>query len=289
MVVVIDGKSLAKEVRLRVRAALANWPQEVEVPGLDVILVGDDPASQVYVRSKARVCERLGIRSRIHRLAATISQDALLAQIDSLNQDHSVDGILLQLPLPKGLDADAAIQHIDPAKDVDGLHPVNLGRLVAGLPGLQPCTPSGCMVMLDSLQEELQGKHAVVIGRSLLVGKPIALLLLARHATVTICHSRTQELATEVGRADIVIAAVGRPGLVPGAWLKEGAIVIDVGINRIDDGSLVGDVAYESASQKASAITPVPGGVGPMTIAMLMHNTLQAAQWRRADELAIVS
>lgn len=253
-------------------------------PGLDVVLVGDDAPSQIYVRNKQRSCERLGIRSRVHRLEASTPQEELEQLIRDLNQDDEVDGILVQLPLPKGLDAKPVLELIDPAKDVDGLHLINQGRLLAGEDGLQPCTPLGSMALIDSIDYELSGKKAVVVGRSNLVGKPVAQLLLQRNATVTMCHSRTQDLAGEVGQADVVIAAVGYPELIKGSWIKEGAVVVDVGINRLDDGTLVGDVEFGEAQKRAMAITPVPGGVGPMTITMLLYNTVDAARRRRGSQ-----
>ncbi|HAA59286.1 MAG TPA: bifunctional methylenetetrahydrofolate dehydrogenase/methenyltetrahydrofolate cyclohydrolase FolD [Myxococcales bacterium] len=280
----IDGKSIAIEIRKGLKQEVATLTEQGIVPGLEVILVGDDPASQVYVRSKERACERAGIRSVVHRLPAETPQEDLHALIQKLNKDDAVDGILLQLPLPKGLDSDQAILQIAPEKDVDGLHPVNLGRLVAGLPGPRPCTPLGCIALLDKIGYNVEGKKAVVIGRSILVGKPIGLLLLQKNATVTYCHSRTQQLEDEVRAADIVVAAVGRPQMVRGSWLKPDAVVIDVGINRLDDGSLVGDVHFEEAEAQAKAITPVPGGVGPMTIAMLLQNTVDSAKIRKWPE-----
>lgn len=277
----LNGRAVAIQIRKALKQELLAWDESIPRPGLDVILVGDDPPSQIYVRSKSRACERAGIRSRIHRFSANISQKKLEDQIRELNEDNSVDGILLQLPLPGDLDANSALLQIDPDKDVDGLHPVNLGRLVAGEDGLLPCTPSGCVTLLESLDYDLSGKHVVVVGRSRLVGKPVALMLLARHATVTICHSRTKDLKEQVSNADVLVAAVGKAGLIPGDWIKEGAVVIDVGINRLDDGSLAGDVVFKDAEKRALAITPVPGGVGPMTIAMLLQNTVRAAKARR--------
>lgn len=281
----IDGRAVAKTTRLALKEKVAALATKDVVPGLDVILVGDDPASEIYVRNKQRACERLGMNSRLHKRDASITQDELEALIRSCNEDDTVDGILLQLPLPKGLDADAAVACIDPAKDADGLHPVNLGRLLCGLPGPRPCTPAGCLTLLDSIDYDLKGKKAVVVGRSMLVGKPISLLLLARNATVTMCHSRTQDLEGEVRSADVVVAAVGRTELIKGDWLKPGAVVLDVGINRQEDNSLRGDVEFDAALSKAAAITPVPGGVGPMTIATLLSNTFDLACARRGISL----
>jgi methylenetetrahydrofolate dehydrogenase (NADP+)/methenyltetrahydrofolate cyclohydrolase len=282
---ILNGRKLAADLRRNLRVEIEEYVKEHPTPGLDVVLVGDDPASQIYVRSKAAACERAGIRSRVHRLPATTSQEELEQLLLELNADNSVDGILVQLPLPKHLDSDKALYLLDPDKDVDGLHPINLGRLLVGEEGLQPCTPLGCIKILEAHDIDLKGKHAVVIGRSKLVGKPVALMLLARHATVTICHSRTADLAAEVRRADVVVAAVGVPELVKGSWLKEGAVVIDVGINRLEDESLVGDVEYQSSLERAGAITPVPGGVGPMTIATLLLNTFQAARRRHSKQV----
>ncbi|MEA2754080.1 MAG: methylenetetrahydrofolate dehydrogenase / methenyltetrahydrofolate cyclohydrolase [Aliidongia sp.] len=278
----IDGKAAAAGLRAQVTAAAAGLKAARGlVPGLAVVLVGEDPASQVYVRSKARATVECGFHSAEHKLPAQTKLADLLALIDALNRDPAIHGILVQLPLPAGLDEDAVIAAIDPQKDVDGLHPANAGALWNGLPGLVPCTPLGCLLLLRQIHPALSGLDAVVIGRSVLVGKPVAGLLLAESCTVTMAHSRTRDLPALCRRADILIAAVGRPELVRGDWIKPGATVIDVGINRVatDDGKsrLVGDVAFAEASQVAGAITPVPGGVGPMTIACLMRNTLVAA------------
>jgi len=279
----IDGKAIAAAVREEVRVrAEAHAAQYGRAPGLEVVLVGDDPASQVYVRNKERAAAKAGIRGAVHRLPADTSQQALIALVRRLNEDETVDGILVQLPLPPHLDAAAVVDTLDPGKDVDGLHPHNAGLLLADRPGLRPCTPSGCMRLIAEAGLELKGKRAVVIGRSNLVGKPLALMLLAQHATVTMAHSRTVDLAGLSREADVLVAAVGRAGLVRGDWVKPGAVVIDVGINRDDGGQLCGDVVYEDAAERASAITPVPGGVGPMTIAMLLDNTVRAA-----DALAV--
>ena len=281
MAQLIDGKALAKEVRAEVKArAEAFRATHNRAPGLHVVLVGDDPASQVYVRNKERAAEKVGIAGRVHRLPAETSEADLLALIFELNGDDDIDGILVQLPLPAHLHDQTIVDAIDPAKDVDGLHPFNAGLLAVGRKGLRPCTPSGCMRMLARIGCDPRGKRALVLGRSTLVGKPIAMMLLEKHATVTIAHSRTESLADRVREADIVVAAVGRPNLVEGDWIKEGAVVIDVGINRLEDGTLTGDVEFTGASQRASYITPVPGGVGPMTIAMLLSNTVDAAEAR---------
>jgi len=275
----IDGKAVAAVVRGEVRARVARLAERGTIVGLATVLVGDDPASQVYVGHKQKACGEVGIRSFGHRLPATTTQAELLALVRELAADPSVHGILVQLPLPKGLDADAVIDAIPPAKDVDGLHPVNQGRLMAGVPGLRSCTPLGVMRLLDEAGVELKGARAVVVGRSVLVGKPLALLLLERHATVTLCHSRTRDLGAEVGRADVVVAAAGQPGLVRGEWIAPGAVVIDVGTNRTPEGKLCGHVESAVARERARAITPVPGGVGPMTVAMLLANTVTAAEW----------
>jgi methylenetetrahydrofolate dehydrogenase (NADP+)/methenyltetrahydrofolate cyclohydrolase len=281
MAELIDGKALAKEVRAEVKArAEAFRATHNRAPGLHVVLVGDDPASQVYVRNKERAAEKAGIAGRVHRLPAETSEADLLALIFELNGDDDIDGILVQLPLPPHLHDQTIVDAIDPAKDVDGLHPFNAGLLAVGRKGLRPCTPSGCMRMLARIDCDPKGKRALVLGRSTLVGKPIAMMLLEKHATVTIAHSRTEHLDERVRESDIVVAAVGSPNLVKGDWIKEGAVVIDVGINRLDDGTLTGDVDFDGARQRASYITPVPGGVGPMTIAMLLSNTVDAAEAR---------
>ncbi|MDX2155002.1 MAG: bifunctional methylenetetrahydrofolate dehydrogenase/methenyltetrahydrofolate cyclohydrolase FolD [Hyphomicrobiaceae bacterium] len=283
---IIDGKAIAEGLRREVAGGVAAFAAAAgRAPGLAVVLVGEDPASQVYVRSKARQTVEAGMRSFEHRLAPTTSEADLLELIARLNADDAVDGILVQLPLPGAIRADAVVEAIDPAKDVDGFHPVNVGRLATGVRGLAPCTPLGCVILARSVAPSLKGLEAVVIGRSSIVGKPVAQLLLAEDCTVTIAHSRTRDLPGVVRRADLVVAAVGRPEMVRGDWIKPGAIVIDVGINRVggEDGSkgrLVGDVAFGEARWVAAAITPVPGGVGPMTIACLLQNTLQAARRR---------
>ena len=274
----IDGKALAATLRAELRDKVDRLPYR---PGLAVVLVGDDPASAVYVRNKDRAAREAGIETRTIRLPADTAEVALLAVIAALNADPDVDGILVQLPLPAGLRAQVVIDSIDPAKDVDGLHPVNAGRLMAGVPGLVPCTPLGVMKLLAHAEVKLSGMRALVLGRSLLVGKPIAALLTAADATVTVAHSRTRDLPAECRRADVLVAAVGRPEMVRGDWIASGAVVIDVGINRLADGRLVGDAATEECAVIAAAITPVPGGVGPMTIACLLENTVTAAARRR--------
>jgi methylenetetrahydrofolate dehydrogenase (NADP+) / methenyltetrahydrofolate cyclohydrolase len=283
----IDGKAAALAIRERVAEHVAAFERKAgRPPGLATVLVGEDPASAVYVRSKNRATAEAGMVSFAHNLPDTTSEDELLQLVLDLNADERVDGILVQLPLPNQIDAARVIATIDPSKDVDGFHAINAGRLATGLDALVPCTPLGCLHLLRSELGNLAGLEAVVIGRSNIVGKPMALLLLGDHATVTIAHSRTRDLPAVVRRADIVVAAVGRAEMVRGDWIKPGATVIDVGINRIptDDGKgrLVGDVAYDEAAQVAAGITPVPGGVGPMTIAMLMRNTLVAAHRRAA-------
>jgi len=275
---IIDGKAVAAALRAEVAARVAALPFQ---PGLTVVLVGDDPASAVYVRSKDRAAREAGIAARTIRLPADTTEAALLAQVRDLNADRSVDGILVQLPLPPHIRAEAVIEAIDPAKDVDGFHPLNTGHLADGRPGLVPCTPAGVMKLLAQADTPLSGARALVIGRSTIVGRPVAALLLGADATVTIAHSRTRDLPAECRRADVVIAAIGRPEFVQGDWIAPGATVIDVGINRLPDGRLVGDVDYAACAERAGAITPVPGGVGPMTIACLMENTVAAALARR--------
>jgi methylenetetrahydrofolate dehydrogenase (NADP+)/methenyltetrahydrofolate cyclohydrolase len=283
---IIDGKAVAAAVRREVSSRVARLAERGVVPGLATVLVGDDQASQVYVGSKQKACAEVGMRSFGHRLPASTTQAALLALVAELAKNTDVHGILVQLPLPKGLDAQAVIEAIPPAKDVDGLHPVSQGHLMAGTPGLRPCTPIGVMRLLDEIGTELKGVRAVVVGRSLLVGKPVAFLLLERHATVTLCHSRTRELGEEIRRADVVVAAAGQAGLVRGEWIRPGAVVIDVGMNRNAEGKLCGDVEYAVARERAGHITPVPGGVGPMTVAMLLANTVTAAEWTAGSRAA---
>ncbi len=275
---IIDGNKIAQDIRNEVRQrALELKEQQEIIPGLAVVLVGEDPASQVYVGRKAKACAEVGFISREYKLPAATDEEKLLKIIHKLNKDKSIHGILVQLPLPKHISTENVIAAIDPNKDVDGFHPYNVGGLVTGTPQFVPCTPRGIMEMLARTGIELAGKEAVVVGRSNIVGKPIALLLLAQNATVTMCHSKTKDLPTVTGRADVLIAAIGKPHMIKANMVKEGAVVIDVGVNRLENGKLAGDVAFDEVAAKASYITPVPGGVGPMTIAMLMQNTLDAA------------
>ncbi len=279
----IDGKAIAASVRAKVKEQVAEFTTRTGVrPGLAVILVGEDPASQVYVRNKGKASAEAGFLSRQIDLPVSTSERELLDLVERLDADDTVHGILVQLPLPAHIDEKKIIEAIDPAKDVDGFHPVNAGRLFTGGTSFLPCTPYGILTMLDHENVELKGKHAVVVGRSNIVGKPAAMLLLSRHATVTICHSRTQDLPSVVRSGDVVVAAVGRAEMIRGSWIKPGAVVIDVGMNRNAAGKLCGDVAFEEAREAAGAITPVPGGVGPMTIAMLLQNTYEAAVRRSA-------
>jgi methylenetetrahydrofolate dehydrogenase (NADP+)/methenyltetrahydrofolate cyclohydrolase len=275
---IIDGKGIALKLREELKKDVEELTAKGVVPGLTVILVGEDPASEVYVRNKGRACEKAGINGVQHNLAADTSEETLLKLIAELNADSDVHGILVQLPLPDHINEYRVLEAILPTKDVDGFHPFNVGRLLTGRPIFEPCTPRGIMKLIETTGVDLKGKEAVVIGRSNIVGKPIALMLLAKHATVTICHSRTKDLAGKVRAADVVIAAVGVPEMIKGEWIKEGAIVIDVGINRVEGKGLVGDIEYEEASKRAGHITPVPGGVGPMTIAMLLVNTVDSAR-----------
>lgn len=277
MAVIIDGKELAKEIRMNLKEKVER---EKMTPKLAVILCGDDPASAVYVRNKSRACEEVGIRYEEYKLPSTTKQDELISLIDKLNSDNDIDGILLQSPLPKGLDIQEAFNRIDSAKDVDGFNPYNVGKLTIGQDGFIPCTPFGIMKMFEKYNIELEGEKAVIVGRSNIVGKPMAQCLLSKNATVTICHSRTKDLAKEVREADIVIAAIGRRGVITADMIKDGAVVIDVGMNRNEEGKLCGDIDFEETSKKASYITPVPGGVGPMTIAMLMNNVVKAYENR---------
>ena len=274
----IDGKTISEALLNRVKAGVdARLAEGRRAPALAVVLVGNNPASEIYVRNKKRSCEKVGIRSVAFDLPASTTQAELLAIVDQVNADPEIDGILVQLPLPAHMDADAVIERIDPKKDVDGFHPYNIGRLALKMPLLRPCTPRGVMTMLEMSGIDPKGKHAVIIGASNIVGRPMALELLLARATITVCHSATADLAAEVRRADIVVAAVGKPGFVPGDWIKEGAVVVDVGINRLPDGKVVGDVDFAAASERASWITPVPGGVGLMTVATLLQNTLDSA------------
>ncbi len=285
---IIDGKAYAAGLRARIADAVAALSQGGVTPGLAVVIVGEDPASQLYVKNKARQTVEVGMRSFAHTLPASTSEAELLGLVARLNADPAVDGILVQLPLPGQIDAQKIIEAIDPAKDVDGFHPVNAGRLMTGVPGLVSCTPLGCLLLAQSVRRDLAGLDAVVVGRSNIVGKPMAQLLIAQSCTVTVAHSKTRDLPAVCRKADILVAAVGKPEMVRGDWVKPGAIVIDVGINRVPNPAagegktkVVGDVAYGEAANVASAITPVPGGVGPMTIACLLRNTLEAACARR--------
>lgn len=275
----IDGKAIAQKIREDIKKEVKCLQDNGIIPGLAVILVGNDPASQVYVGHKEKACKEVGFHSQIYRLAEDISQTELLNLIKKLNNDKNIHGILVQLPLPKHLDEKEVINTIAPNKDVDGFHPLNAGALFIGEKSLVPCTPKGCIYLLKEIGYDLQGKKAVIVGRSNIVGKPIAVLLLNENATVTICHSRTQNLKEELLKADVVVAAVGRANFITGDMIKPGAVIIDVGINRLDNGKLVGDVEFETVKEKAGWITPVPGGVGPMTIAMLMQNTLEAVNY----------
>ncbi len=277
--ILMDGKALSAALRTDLTAKVAALKATRGITaGLAVVLVGDDPASHVYVRNKGKQCVAVGMNSFEHILPANTTQSDLLALVQKLNADDAVDGILVQLPLPAHLDAQEVINTIDPAKDVDGFHPVNVGKLSVGLSGFVPCTPLGCLKLLQHyVPQDLSGKHAVVIGRSNIVGKPVAALLLAQNCTVTIAHSKTKDLQALCRTADILVAAIGKPHFVKAEWVKDGAIVLDVGINRLDNGTLVGDVDYAAVAPKTAAITPVPGGVGPMTIACLLENTYQAA------------
>ena len=283
MSALIDGKRVASEVRAEVRHDVDRFQRQFGcVPGLATVVVGENPASASYVRGKRKACGEAGIYSEGHELGATTTTAALLGLVQSLNQRRDIHGILVQLPLPPHLQPETIIDAIDPAKDVDGLHPLSQARLVMGRDGLRPCTPLGIMHLIGTTGVELKGTRAVVAGRSNLVGKPVAFMLLERHATLTICHSRTRDLADEIRRADIVVAAIGRAEMIRGEWIGAGSVVIDVGINRRPDGRLVGDVEFDAARERAAFITPVPGGVGPMTVAMLLRNTLLAA--RRQEE-----
>lgn len=279
MATIIDGKAVAREIQKQIKEEIEGLKRRWGmVLGLGVVLVGDDPASHLYVRNKEKACKEVGIRSQEHLLPASVSERELLSVIHNLNRDKQIHGILVQLPLPAHIRSDKILEAVSPLKDVDGFHPVNQGLLLLGAEGLKPCTPLGIMKLLDSIGCDPKGKNATVVGRSNIVGKPVALMLLARHATVTLCHSRTAQLKDEVSRADILVVAIGKAGLVRGDWIKPGAVVIDVGSNRLPSGKFVGDVEFEGAKERASWISPVPGGVGPMTICMLLFNTLRAAK-----------
>lgn len=275
---IISGKEVAAEIKLKLEQEVKALTDQGITPGLTVVVVGEDPASQVYVRNKGKECEKLGMRSEIIRLPETTSQAELLAILDGLNNNTEVHGILVQLPLPKHISEESILLAIDPSKDVDGFHPVNVGNMVIGGDSYLPCTPAGVIELIRRTGLDIAGKHAVIIGRSNIVGKPVSMLLLREHATVTICHSRTKNIEEITRQADILIAAVGRANLVKKSWVRPGAVVIDVGVNRLEDGKLVGDVDFEDVKEVAGYITPVPGGVGPMTIAMLLQNTLLAAK-----------
>ena len=275
---IIDGKALSEQLRKEVAARAAALKTKGVTPGLAVILVGDNQASQVYVRNKVKACEDVGFHSVLEKYDASMTEAELLARVEALNNDPSIHGILVQLPLPKHIDAQKVIEAISPAKDVDGFHIASAGALMTGMPGFWPCTPYGCMKMLESIGYSLKGKHAVVIGRSNIVGKPMALMLLGQNATVTICHSATQDLKAQTLQADVIVAAVGKRNVLTADMVKPGAVVIDVGMNRNDEGKLCGDVDFDGVKQVAGWITPVPGGVGPMTITMLLVNTIEAAE-----------
>ena len=280
MATILNGKQVAAEIRAELKVRAEALRKDGVVPCLAVLLAGDDPASKIYVRNKKRACEEIGIESRELLFPENVTEEELIAQIRALNEDAAVDAMLVQLPLPKHIDEARVLAEIAPEKDADGFHVVNAGRLFTGQTSVLPCTPAGCMELLRRANVEFSGKHAVVVGRSNIVGKPMAMLLLNEHCTVTICHSRTKDLARFTRDADILVAAVGRPGIITGEMIKPGAAVIDVGINRLENGKLMGDVDFESAEPVAGAITPVPGGVGPMTIAMLMQNAILAAEKR---------
>ncbi len=279
----IDGNALSKQLRTQVAARALALKAKGVTPGLAVVLVGENPASQVYVRNKVKACEDAGLHSVLEKYDASMSEADLLARVEGLNNDPSIHGILVQLPLPAHIDAQKVIEAISPAKDVDGFHIASAGALMTGMPGFWPCTPYGCMKMLESIGSDLKGKHAVVIGRSNIVGKPMALMLLQKNATVTICHSATPDLKAMTLQADVIVAAVGKRNVLTADMVKPGAVVLDVGMNRNDEGKLCGDVDFEGVKEVASYITPVPGGVGPMTITMLLVNTLEAAETSAAN------
>lgn len=281
---IIDGKALAQEHNDQLQKTLPQLKQDYQTtPCLAVVMLGDDDASKIYVKRKRQRCDKLGINSQMHHLANSTTQQQLLNLIDQLNQDKQINGILVQLPLPEHIDSQTIIERIDPFKDVDGFHPINLGRLMQKLPFLRPCTPMGVMAMLQAIEFDAYGQHAVIVGASNIVGRPLSLELLTAGATVTVCHKPTQNLAHHVKQADLLVSAVGLPDLIKGDWIKPDSVVIDVGITRLEDGSLTGDIEYDQACQRASWITPVPGGVGPMTVAMLMQNTVQA--WQAQQKL----
>ncbi len=281
---ILDGKAIAADVRVNVKQRVDEVVASGRrAPGLAVVLMGENPASGVYVRNKRRACAEVGFYSELHELPATTSEQDLLALVDELNAKDAIDGILVQLPLPEHIDEEAVIECILPTKDVDGFHPYNVGRLVLRMPLLRSCTPRGIMTLLERTGQKLEGLDAVIIGQSNIVGRPMALELLAARCTITVCHSRTKELAQKARNADVLVVATGRPQMISGDWIKPGAIVIDVGINRTEEGKLVGDVEFDSAREKAGWITPVPGGVGPMTIATLLENTLQAAELHQKE------
>ncbi|MFH4359763.1 bifunctional methylenetetrahydrofolate dehydrogenase/methenyltetrahydrofolate cyclohydrolase FolD [Vibrio diabolicus] len=281
----IDGTLISQTVRSEVAARVkARVAAGLRAPGLAVVLVGEDPASQVYVGSKRRACEEVGFVSKSFDLPASTSEEELLALIDELNNDNEIDGILVQLPLPAGIDTTHVLERIHPEKDVDGFHPYNVGRLAQRIPKLRSCTPKGIITLLDRYNIELRGKHAVVVGASNIVGRPMTLELLLAGCTTTTCHRFTKDLESHVRQADVVVVAVGKPNFIPGEWIKKGAVVVDVGINRLDSGKLVGDVEYDKARESASFITPVPGGVGPMTVASLIENTMLACEQFHTDK-----
>ncbi len=278
MAKLIDGKSIASKIRGEIAVEVNRLKSQGIIPGLAVILVGDNSASRVYVSMKEKACRDVGIYSDEYKLPAETDEKEILHLIDKLNKNNDIHGILVQLPLPNHINESKIVESISPEKDVDGFHPYNVGRLITGKPLFQPCTPYGIMVMLKESGIDLTGKEVVVVGRSNIVGKPVAFMCLQQNATVTLCHSKTRNLPEKIGMADVLIAAIGKPEMIKGEWVKEGAVVIDVGVNRIEDGKLVGDVEFSIAAKRASYITPVPGGVGPMTITMLLYNTLQSAK-----------
>lgn len=275
---IIDGKAIANKLKLQIRQEVDQLKAQGIQPGLAAVLVGDNPASMIYVRNKRKACDEVGIYSEEHRLPEQTKQEDLLNLIESLNSNPKIHGILIQLPLPKQINTDRVLNAVSLAKDVDGLHPYNVGRLTMGTPQFVPCTPAGVIAMLDEYKIPIEGRRAVIVGRSNLVGRPLSLLLMHRHATITVCHSRTKEIGAICREGDILVAAMGKPKFITAEMVKKGAVVVDVGINRLETGQLVGDVDFESVSKKAGWITPVPGGVGPMTVVMLMYNTLQSAR-----------